>query len=1059
MDLFQIIGLQGDPSDEDEDWDSDFEGEDSDWTDSEEDTEENTDHRELTCPGTKPFVYSYCYQILRIPTSSVHFQVADALNIWHPPPTAAPSHRRLAAIAPSDGASALHVWNLPSTSTIDKFADFVPGQSSAAPTWLGGVQLLSDEVYSTAFSDDGNHLFVGCDHGLLTLCQVNENLPSLPRYLDVGNITLPIDPNSLNEGWHGSRRPTSWMFNIAGYKYCYPPVLEIERQEETQQLGEVLKGRWMDYKAFETLHTLDEEHWHIGQGSAGTIVYHELMQLNLASDKCVAVKCALHAMGGKGTMEALEAYLNEHMGITLEMRIIIDCEHQLPPLSEEFRSRYEGRVFEGIKKQDSMYCLQKEGIAPAKGTTSANNNSEKKKRGRGRDLEEGEPSAAVAAAADTVPAMDYESLHKILGILFLKFKEHLASPATAAAASKDGWPYLRKEQRKKRIQQKEKEEAEAASVGLTLEYLSLLCRNPVFGYDFISINVQKPLLVFLKDLVLSRPDLYTLSSPEEGFPLRVLPRNFPWLDDKWEADHNIQHAAAVSPVGHFILGYPTAEEIQLNMDLVEEHRPDGCYRNRVLVWPESMVNGVSVGSVGGVRRMLAAEQSGYIYIFDMPRMERDENNNNNNNNIMASCMCESLGEEGKKEEGKVGWVKRPVLSTELRPNYIDSDSDSDSEDEDDGAHAPPPCLHHEIKSTAAIGPFGFAINNAQCSPDGRWIAVVADGPSVFLVDQMNGFTWEKVPLHLNTNGLPGDVALGRAVQPARVDDPVDPGHYGSFYCAWNASSTLFAGSIAAGNRNEGSDGDLIAPDNKIVVWEIMKEGSSTTTTGPPLSSSSSQPIEMETNSSCRVAAIITNHIGPVLPVKFAPWDDRVVIYAEKKAFVHFARIPENKDCYHDDKRALQPQQQEEEEEREEREEESLLATGVESMQTVAIKPYDRQLLRHKDSTILDDGFHLHGRQRITGLEVTEEGDILVSSRQMLVHRFLANGNSYEWTIDRHKSWPESFQAAVRTLLLCHKRAGAEGFGMLSDLVLLNVIKMAAIHRCDWVSFELGAMRE
>jgi hypothetical protein len=96
--------------------------------------------------------------------------------------------------------------------------------------------------------------------------------------------------------------------------------VEVERQVEYPQVGRCgLKNRWMLY-AFNDAYPIDS--WPLvdkndRSKADDTVVEFEKLQLRLARDTC-ASKLNMHWMlwGGNLPREALEGYLNEHMGIS-----------------------------------------------------------------------------------------------------------------------------------------------------------------------------------------------------------------------------------------------------------------------------------------------------------------------------------------------------------------------------------------------------------------------------------------------------------------------------------------------------------------------------------------------------------------------------------------------------------------------------------------------------------------------------------------------------------------------------------------------------------------------
>ena len=165
--------------------------------------------------------------------------------------------------------------------------------------------------------------------------------------------------------------------------------------------------------------------------------------------------------------------------------------------------------------------------------------------------------------------------------------------------------------------------------------------------------------------------------------------------------------------------------------------------------PESMVNGVRFGMVAGEERLLAAEQSGWVYVFDLAPEDIDYVW------INSYMMCSDLGEPAPS------WSMRPVQRFPPRLSEL-------------GVTLP---RRAHTDATAAIGPFGAPCNLAVPSPDGRWIAVCFDTQFIALLDQADRFSRRDLPFAL-------------AAEPAHELDPDVA--VGAQYIAWNSTSTLLA---------------------------------------------------------------------------------------------------------------------------------------------------------------------------------------------------------------------------------------------------------------------------
>jgi hypothetical protein len=171
---------------------------------------------------------------------------------------------------------------------------------------------------------------------------------------------------------------------------------------------------------------------------------------------------------------------------------------------------------------------------------------------------------------------------------------------------------------------------------------------------------------------------------------------------------------------------------------------------------DGMVNGVRFGLVGGKQRILAAEQSGRVYIFEIPSDDCTVSD------TVESMMCTDLVGGASTEAAADSKLKMmPVIAFPGRPTALGTSLQRRA----------------RVLQTATLGPYGVPLNLASASPDGKWIALVGDQQKVILLNQNDNFKAREIPF-----------------QAARFDyDFLDPEiEVGSQYCTWNASSTLLA---------------------------------------------------------------------------------------------------------------------------------------------------------------------------------------------------------------------------------------------------------------------------
>lgn len=103
-----------------------------------------------------------------------------------------------------------------------------------------------------------------------------------------------------------------------------------------------------------------------------------------------------------------------------------------------------------------------------------------------------------------------------------------------------------------------------------------------------------------------------------------------------------------------------------------------------------------------------------------------------------------------------------------------------------------------------------------------------------------------------------------------------------------------------------------------------------------------------------------------------------------------------------------------------------------------------QLIRVSANARLPKG----GRRRITGMATTPHGDVLLSTKQGIMYRYLA---TKPWTPEDTSSWPIGFRRKVQTLLLCaaHKGEGSV-LARLPTSVVFQIMHCLAGKRSDWL---------
>ncbi|KAI3437592.1 hypothetical protein D9Q98_000045 [Chlorella vulgaris] len=391
---------------------------------------------------------------------------------------------------------------------------------------------------------------------------------------------------------------------------------------------------------------------------------------------------------------------------------------------------------------------------------------------------------------------------------------------------------------------------------------------------------------------------------------------------------------------------------------------EGAQAGPVPLLSDGMCNGVRFGLVAGRQRLIAADQSGYIYIFELP--EASPSASSDGNLQAQQLLCSGLGESSPH------WRMRPVNFLEASQHALGARVSL--QEQQDEAQTPWFQL-----LTAAVGPLPMPCNLAVASPDGRWIAVVGDAPAVYLLDQAAGFTRRMLPLCAD-----GVIAVMADREP------------GAQYVAWNSSSTL----IAVTSDALRSVCVFDAPSGQMVM-------------------------HME----C--------HRYPCLPVNFAPWDDRLLVYAEEAVSIHLRTVPPPAKpaeaassggpggcSQHNVERELVGQK---------------VQPGTQLLRIPELSGVSRPSIWH-------NGEHL---RRVTGMASTADGELMVTSLQGALIRYVSPAG---WCHEQHARWPPAFRAAVKTLLLCAHRQGSAASGVwdLPPVLLQTIVELAAGKRTDWM---------
>ena len=209
--------------------------------------------------------------------------------------------------------------------------------------------------------------------------------------------------------------------------------------------------------------------------------------------------------------------------------------------------------------------------------------------------------------------------------------------------------------------------------------------------------------------------------------------------------------------------------------------------NRADSWP--MTNSVRFGMLKGKERLVATNQNGMIYIFNIPKREDVERCREEKREASELFGCTDFYNEHMDS------MKDPLALTQ---NILVAPVSTWIEGlENCGSLDLARSLTYianlqQSVSTNIIGPFPIAVNCGVPSPDGKWIAVVGDSSTVLICPVLLMCPVDKIDSEAESDEGPNLSQLIRLKLPTKGHTDVRKPF--SQYCTWNASSTLIAAS-------------------------------------------------------------------------------------------------------------------------------------------------------------------------------------------------------------------------------------------------------------------------
>ncbi|KAL4424524.1 hypothetical protein ABPG77_010104 [Micractinium sp. CCAP 211/92] len=197
---------------------------------------------------------------------------------------------------------------------------------------------------------------------------------------------------------------------------------------------------------------------------------------------------------------------------------------------------------------------------------------------------------------------------------------------------------------------------------------------------------------------------------------------------------------------------------------------------------------------------------------------------------------------------------------------------------------------------------------------------------------------------------------------------------------------------------------------------------------------------------------VEGHGKPCLSLGFAPWNDRLLVYAEESQRYHLREVPAADPAAGPSSGGATCEQNA-------RDDLADARAGVQLLQLPVLPSAPPPPDPYASIEAMQAQLAIGGRRRrVTGMALSGQGDLLATTRQGELLRFLA---CQPWRPEQHRLWPPAFRGAVKALLLCahrqHKLAGkqpsqhAAGLWLLPLPIMQLVIAAAAGQRSEWLS--------
>jgi hypothetical protein len=215
-------------------------------------------------------------------------------------------------------------------------------------------------------------------------------------------------------------------------------------------------------------------------------------------------------------------------------------------------------------------------------------------------------------------------------------------------------------------------------------------------------------------------------------------------------------------------------------------------------WP--MANSVRFGKLGSRERLLATNQNGNVYVFEIPTIAEIEmcTEGEEKRDTSSLFMCSTLYDNSWSPSSSEVTLDRQMQSKEIYLASVATWQEAVENCAQMDISRLLPSIANQTCLTNVIGQFPIALNCAVPSPDSKWIAVVGDSQMVFIcpVDKVIEGRVKKYTTRTDeTNSVFIPFVIQLRLPNVEANTTANTTHRPySQYCNWNSTSTLVAAS-------------------------------------------------------------------------------------------------------------------------------------------------------------------------------------------------------------------------------------------------------------------------